>query len=126
MSSRLSLLFLLFATAASASAREPACTLEQSVGALALIELRRAGHVSPDAVDPALTTVETVAMRRLSRDRYRIVYRVRLTERGGSRHELMTVQEASPGDCTVGHIQFFLDTRDAAASAARTGDSTRP
>jgi len=113
-------------TAVSAYAREPACTLERSVGALALVELRRAGHVSPDAVDPALTSVETVAMRRLGRDRYRIVYRVRLTERSGSRHELITVQEASPGDCTVGHIQFFLDTRDAGAPTARAGDSTRP
>lgn len=113
---RSAVLVLLLVTAAAAPAREPACTLEQSVGALALIELERAGRVSPESVDPARTSVETVATRRLARDRYRIVYRVRILERSGARHELVTVQEASPGACTAGHIEFFLASREAGSA----------
>jgi hypothetical protein len=116
---RLAVLALLIFVATGAPAREPACTLEQSVGALALIELERAGHVSPESVDPARTSVETVATRRLAHDRYRIVYRVRILERSGARHELITVQEASPGDCTAGHIEFFLASRDAGPAVKR-------
>lgn len=98
-------------------AREPACTHESTVSAL---EVRRVGRLDPGSEDPARTTVQTVAMRRLARDRYRIMYRVRFLERSGAAHDVLTVQEASPEGCTVGHIEFFVSPRAPAAPAGST------
>jgi hypothetical protein len=98
--------------AGTAFAKDPDCTgTDAWPASMAFVHLKNAGLTNNDKVVFDKTKVTRVASEKIGKDLYRQVHRVQLTEKSGNAIEVITVNDASSVECSMGDVGVFVVSR---------------
>ena len=75
---------------------------------MAFVHLKNAGVTDNDRMDFTKTKTVRLVSERIGKDLYRQVHRVRFTEKSGTVIDVLTVNDASHEECSMGNVDVFV------------------
>lgn len=95
-----------------ALAKDPDCTgADRWPANMAFVHLKNAGLTSNDKIAFDKTKVTRLASQKVGKDLYRQVHRIEFVEKSGKVIEVLTVNEASSTECSMGGVEVFVVCR---------------
>jgi hypothetical protein len=75
---------------------------------MAFVHLKNAGLIHNDTTDFSKTKTVRIASEKIGKDRYRQVHDVTFTEKSGNVIEVITVNDASHQECSMGGVEVYV------------------
>jgi hypothetical protein len=92
-----------------ASPKDPACSTQNSwAPSMAFVHLKNAGLTDNAKTDFSKVLVQRIASQRIGRDLYRQVHNVKLPQSDGTSLEVITVNDASTQECSMGAVDVYV------------------
>lgn len=93
-------------------AGSPDCTgVDRWPASMAFGYLKNAGLTDNARLDFSKTQVTRIASEKIGKDLYRQVHKVRFTERSGATIDVITVNDASSEECSLGGVEVYVIAR---------------
>jgi hypothetical protein len=106
-------LFLMLAVVQTAFAASPDCSHPDDWAAkMAFVHLKNAGLVNSETNDFSKTKVIRLASEKTGKDLYRQIHKVIFTDKLGNTIEVITINDASQVECSMGGVEVLLVSKD--------------
>ncbi len=79
---------------------------------MTFVNLKNAGLIDNERVDPSKTTVVRLASQQVDSDLYRQVHRVTFVEKSGQRLEAIAVNDATNAECSGSGVRVYVVSRE--------------
>jgi hypothetical protein len=90
-------------------AGHPDCSgVERWATSMAFVHLKNAGYTNNDKVIWGQIETVRIASEQIGEDLYRQVHRVRIPETDGNSIEVITVNDASTEECSMGGVEVYV------------------
>ena len=100
---------LILAVAQCAMADSPDCDgVNNWATSMAFTHLKNAGLISNDRTVFSKTKTVRLASEKIGKNLYRQVHQISFTEKSGNKIEVITVNDASHEECSMGDVEVFV------------------
>jgi hypothetical protein len=95
------------------TADAPKCDGTESwATSMAFVHLKNAGMLYNETTDFSKTRTTRIASEKIGKDLYRQVHRVTFIQKSGSPIEVITVNDASHEECSMGGVEVFVISKE--------------